>query len=114
MFKQCSKCGHKWETQNDFLSDPDVSLVGYQVHFKNLHAGLLMFNHNCGTTIAFQVEQFENLYQGPVFKERKTGSDECPGYCVQKENLDSCPAECECVFVREVIQIVKNWPKKTV
>ena len=113
MFKQCSKCSKKWETQNEFLSDPDISLVGYQVHFEDLQAGLLMFNHNCGTTMAFAVSDFQTLYQGPVFKESKTGSDECPKYCVNKNNLDPCPAQCECTFVREIIQVIKNWPKQT-
>ena len=112
MFKQCSKCNYIWETQNDFLSDPNVELVGYQVHFDNLKAGLLMFNHNCGTTMAFTVEDFQTLYQGPVFKECKRETNECPNYCLKQSNLKACPTKCECSFVREIIQIIKNWPKK--
>jgi hypothetical protein len=25
--------------------------------------------------------------------------------------LDPCPTHCECNFVREILQVVNNWPK---
>jgi len=114
-FKKCTTCYHIWNDRDAFLSDPNLMLVGYQVNFKVLEAGLLLFQHDvvgCQTTLALRAIQFTDLYDGPVFTERKTGSEECPTYCLYEEELGKCTATCECAFVREVLQIVKNWPKR--
>jgi len=110
-FKQCNVCGFVWPTRNSMLSDANMHIVGYQVNFIELLAGLFLFNHSCGGTLAFEASWFEDLYDGPVFAEPLTGTDECPEYCLLKEELRPCPALCECAFVREIIQIIKNWPK---
>ena len=114
MFKKCSTCNVQWKSIDNFLADPNISLLGYQVHFEDLEAGWLMFNHKCGTTLAFSVATFSALYTGPLFTERKTGSEGCPEFCIKSENLDYCPEQCECAYVREVIQIIKNWPKNRI
>ena len=44
-FKVCTSCKHVWPERDDFLSDANVELVGYQPHFEELVAGLLLFNH---------------------------------------------------------------------
>jgi len=110
-FKQCTACGFKWSTRDRFLEDPDIAMVGYQVNFKALLAGFFLFNHSCKTTLAIPAEAFEDLYDGPVFSERATGSEYCQELCLHEENLSPCPARCECAFVREIIQYVKSWPK---
>src|SRR5450759_267059 len=112
VFKKCS-CGKIWADRASFLSDATVNLIGYQVHFEELQAGFLLFNHliaDCGTTLALEVRDFADLYSGPVFEERMTGSQTCPGLCQHRESLERCTVQCECAFVREVLQIVRNWP----
>ena len=37
---------------------------------------------------------------------------ECPEFCLHKSELRPCPAKCECAYVREIIQVIKDWPKK--
>lgn len=108
-FKKCSGCGHKWASRESFMADPDIELKGYQVHFEELKEGLFFFNHSCGTTIAIQVELFQDLYNGPIFKEHLNGTEECSEYCIHKEELRPCPAKCECSSVREIIQIIKSY-----
>ncbi len=94
-----------WETASS-------NFVGYQVNFSSLELGYLLFNHlTCQSTIAVPAGLFKDLYDGPVFSERKTDSDQCPGYCNDREALDVCGAECECAYVREIMQIVREWPK---
>ena len=110
-FKICSMCRQPWETRNDFLVDPELHLVGYQTNFEELRAGLFLFNHVCMGTIAIKAQAFVNLYDGPMYKERLTESDECPGYCLNKTELRPCPSKCECAFVREVLQIITHWPR---
>lgn len=107
-FKACPGCGFKWHSRDDFLNDNNISFVGYQVNFKNLRTGIFLFNHSCKDTLALEVGAFEDLYDGPIYQERATGSDSCPGHCLREDILDPCPAKCECAFVREIIQILRN------
>jgi len=110
-FHRCPNCGIEWISRDEFLKDPDIQLIGYQVHFVKLTAGLLYFNHSCRGTLAIHVDAFTDLYDGPIFEECLTGSDACPDYCRYQGNLLPCPNKCECVSVREIIQIIKNWEK---
>lgn len=110
-FKTCTICKVVWQTRDAFLDDPDIFIVGYQVHFNALTEGLFLFNHACKGTLSVKADEFTDLYNGPVFKERLTDTAECPGHCLHEHALNPCPAECECSFVREIIQIIKNWPK---
>lgn len=89
--------------------DPQITLRGYQVNFKELQLGWFLFEHAaCGTTLAVKVGDFVDLYDGPVFQERKTDGPECPKYCVAEGVLARCPAKCECACVREVMQIIQH------
>jgi hypothetical protein len=111
-FKKCSNCGFKWTSRDLFLTDSNLQIIGYQANFKELTTGLFYFNHSCRGTLAIQAYLFGDLYDGPIFKERATGSEECPGYCLHRDELQPCPAECECAYVREIVQIIKKWPKR--
>jgi hypothetical protein len=111
-FKTCTVCKRIWGTRVEFLDDPDTSFVGYQVHFKDLTEGLFLFNHSCGATMTLRAGLFKDLYDGPIFGDRLTGTDHCPGYCLLERELRPCPARCECAFVREILQHIKDWPKK--
>ncbi|NLF38501.1 hypothetical protein GX586_03600 [bacterium] len=111
-FKACTKCGFLWNTCADFLSDPRLKLVGYQVNFEHLSDGLFLFNHFCETTIAVPASSFCHLHKGPIYSERATGTAACPGFCLYRDNLNACPARCECAYVRAIIQRINTWPKK--
>jgi len=113
-FKKCSGCVQQWKTRDEFLSDPQVKLIGYQINFEALKAGFFMFNHmkpECLTTLALQTGLFSDLYRGEVYHERLSGTETCPGYCQHSGNLKACPVKCECGFVREVMQIILSWSK---
>lgn len=114
-FKICSGCGNAWATRDGFLSDPETVLAGYQVHFEDLKAGLFLFNHTrpaCRTTLALAAADFMDFYDGPVFAGRGGATGQCSGHCLHDEDLRPCPIRCECAFVREVIQVVRQWPKR--
>ncbi|MFO7748984.1 MAG: hypothetical protein R6V54_02700 [Desulfobacteraceae bacterium] len=108
MFKRCNNCGTEWKTRKAFLNDKDLVITGYQAHFEELTLGLFLFNHNCKTTLAIAAGEFQDLYRGPVFAERLTDSDQCPGYCLDQDELEPCPNHCECAYIREIIQLIKN------
>mgnify|MGYP006971722401 CR=1 FL=1 len=113
-FKVCPSCRHVWATRGDFLSDPAVSVVGYQAHFVSLELGLFYFNHDvpeCGTTLSLPAQAFLDMYAGPLFTERQTSGPNCPGHCLHDDDLEPCPRRCECAYVRTVLRQVREWPK---
>lgn len=112
IFKKCPMCSEKWQTREEFLSDPDLKVTGYMANFDRLELGIFLLDHMvCGTTLAIQASQFTDLYDGPVFSERQTGTDVCPGYCLDKGELRPCDQECECAYVRQVLQKIMSWHK---
>ncbi|MDD3618274.1 MAG: hypothetical protein RBR09_00445 [Desulfobulbaceae bacterium] len=114
LFKTCPMCAMNWGTRVDFLHDRTLKLNGYQADFDDLESGLFLFTHTvdgCCTTMAVRVRDFIDLYSGDKFEQRKTGTEECPGYCLYRDRLEPCGARCECAFVREIIQIILNFPK---
>ncbi len=114
VFKRCTCCDTLWSSRQEFLEDDKLEFIGYQVNFSNLELGYFLFNHlSCHSTIGVNAGLFRDLYDGPVFSERQTNTENCPGYCTDREIFDACGQECECAYVREIIQIVRNWPKMT-
>ena len=112
VFKKCTCCNNPWLSRKEFLEDHNLDFVGYQVNFSNLELGYFLFNHlTCQSTIAIHAGLFSDLYDGPIFSERRTDTENCPGYCGDRNALDPCDQTCECAYVREIVQIVRNWPK---
>lgn len=111
VFKQCFRCKQTWKNFSDFLADPAVKLKAYQVSFEELESGLFLFEHSCKTTLAVPAGDFIHLYDGPIFQESAVGTPECPEYCLRPKNLSRCPVKCDCAYVREVVQIIRHWPK---
>lgn len=115
-FKTCPNCFKPWETLEEFLADPELELAGYQVNFCDLHGGLFYFTHliaGCGTTMALPVKEFTGLSNRPFLASRgEQPGGKCPGSCVRKGDMSPCPVECECVWVREIMQVIRNWNKR--
>ncbi len=110
-FKKCNTCGFEWNKREELLTDPTIEIVGYQVNTKYLLGGLVLFNHGCRTTLALKVKLLRDLYDGKVYPEFKMGKEGCPGHCLRKYELHPCTNTCEGAYVREILQIVKSWPK---
>ena len=111
-FIKCQTCDDKWFTRDDFLEDISIKIDGYQVNFDELEAGVFLFTHLCGATLELSVGTFKELYQGPIFIKRATGTDECPEYCLYQDELGLCASICECAYVRNIIDIIKKWPRE--
>jgi hypothetical protein len=111
-FKTCPHCGKTWPDRAVFLEDPGLEVIGYQVDLEAIERGLFLFNHHDGkTTLAVPAGRFKDLHHAPFFSERKTGSESCPGYCLRLHELEPCPAECACAWVRDVLQIIRQGTK---
>ena len=110
-FKTCTSCRREWATRDDFLSDRTVEFVGYQSWLPDPILGLFLFNHDCGTTLAIKAGEFEDLYQGPIYRSSLAGSKECAGYCHSEGETNACALECECAWVGQVGKLASDWPK---
>lgn len=111
MFKQCSLCNHQWKNREDFLTDPDLEIVGYQACFDEAKDGLFLFNHHCETTLAMKVYEFDDLHQGVRYETAAKDTPDCSGFCLHKNELRSCPVQCKYAYVRDIIQTIRKWPK---
>ena len=80
MFQVCPMCNEVWTDREVFLSDPRVTLVGYQADFEAPETGLFLFNHRkrvCGTTLAIEAGRFKDLAAGPIYAESLIGTEAC-------------------------------------
>lgn len=110
-FKGCAVCKQQWPTRDTFLNDPAIQLAGYQVNFIELTEGFFLFHHSCNNTLGIPARAFLDLYDGELFEERAP-TGECPGKCLDKTDLSRCQSRCECVFVREIMQVIEGVPKE--
>ena len=111
LFSQCKACGSQWPTRDIFLQDPNLEIVEYWADLNDISAGAFIFFHTCGSNLSLSIRNFNGLYEGPIFNVRANQAEECPGYCLHKDNLRPCEVKCECAYVRNIIGIIKNWPK---
>lgn len=106
-FKECTLCHTAWGDRVQFVTDGELRVEGYIAHFDDPGQGLILVTHRrhgCGTTLAIQADSLRDLYEGPVYVEHRTGSDVCERRCISREDLETCHADCDMVWVREVIQ----------
>jgi len=113
IFKKCTCCDFPWTSRAEFLQDGNTKLVGYQANFCQLELGYFLFNHlTCQSTIAIPAGLFKDMYDGPLFSQRLTGTEVCQGFCEDMDAIEPCDAQCECAYVREIMQIIRKWPKE--
>ena len=109
-FFKCMNCGTSWKKRIDFLCDDSTKITAYEADFKNLDQGTFVFYHStCGVIFSLQASKFRDLYDGHVYTERKTDTENCPDYCKNPDELKPCQEECECAYVREIIQVISDW-----
>jgi hypothetical protein len=110
-FKTCSCCGTVWADREAFMSDGTLDVNGYKADFERLGEGLFFITHRragCGSTLSIPAKEFFDLYTGVRYTERRTLTEECPRYCLNEKQLDRCLVSCECAFVREVLNVLRE------
>ena len=104
LFRTCPKCGFEWRSRDQFINDPNIMIIGYQLNYVEFVAGFFYFNHSCKDTFTIRANVFENLYNSPVFENWGVGSELFPEHCLRYKESESCPIKCECAFVKKIIQ----------
>ncbi len=104
-------CKKEWLDRESFLLDNSLEINGYQVDFDSLEMGLFYFTHKidgCFSTLSVRAKEFYDLNPGKKYSERRTLKEDCPTYCLYKDNLQQCRAQCECAFVRDLLLILQQ------
>lgn len=109
LFKTCPMCHKSWATLESFLSDPAIIFNGFQPDFEHEEKGLFYFTHetpHCGSSMLLQTEKFYSLHDGQRYEESLHLTQDCPGLCLNREELGRCEAKCKHAFVREISQLI--------
>jgi hypothetical protein len=113
-FQKCGSCGQPWMQWSDFILDPDVRLLGFQVVTGMPDANLLVFEHCCGSSISVLVKRLRHLLgdaqpqtQLPVLFE----TNQCNEFCRFLENLAACDRPCANARDRQLIQAVMRMKR---
>tara|TARA_Y100000589_G_C26822007_1_gene494263 strand:- start:98 stop:493 length:396 start_codon:yes stop_codon:yes gene_type:complete len=99
-------CAAVWRDRDEFIVDNSLVINGYQTNFDYLEHGLFYFTHEvegCFSTMAMKVKEFFGLNPQKKYTQRKTLTEHCPRHCLDKDNLQMCPAECEYAYVRDLL-----------
>jgi len=102
-------CGAVWNDYESIVQDKEMTVIGYQANMGIPDKGFFLFNHEkCKTTLAVNVTNFYPMYKGVIYTEKKKGTNECKGYCLDKENFLDCTADCSLAHIRKILVKLKN------
>jgi hypothetical protein len=91
-FRVCRVCGHSWNSWQDFISDPQVSLVGLQSVPWLPEASVLVFNHDRCGGMSVRTSVVRELLGEPDGSEHET--EPCQGCFRDLGDLARCEVPC--------------------
>ena len=108
-FQICGSCRRRWRSWNDFVLDPAVRLLGMQVQTDRSDINLLVFEHDCGTSISILTRRLSGLLSDqddaqPSVSLRDT--ERCKGHCRVLGDFASCDAPCINARDRELMRLI--------
>jgi hypothetical protein len=91
-------CRKQWATPDDFVADPGLRLLGLQAVPHDPDGNLIVFEHECGTTVSVLAWRLRHLLPAgdrdgenlPLLY----GSEDCNGFCNKLEELSACDRAC--------------------
>ena len=116
VFKQCPYCNYAWNDREEFLTDSNVELTGYQPHFHNILEGLYTFvhkNNDCKASFSLPVWLFVDMHEGGLHDLLLAGTSQCEGKCKKVDDMRECSQECCCAYTREIMQKILKYGVKT-
>ena len=109
-FKSCGSCRTPCPSWEEFVTDPQVRLLGLQAIAGVADASLLVFEHRCGSSVSVLTKRLRYLlpeHQGANWPSLR-GTDQCPGHCLHLGDMSVCPRECRNGRDRELIKLVQR------
>ena len=111
VFKTCGMCGKQWPRWQDLVVDRGVKLLGLQAVPMLPDANLLVFDHECGTTISVLAKKLRHLLDDPHEGERLAllaGTAGCNKHCNHLEDLLTCDNACRNARDRRLTLLVRE------
>ena len=96
-FPRCGSCRKGWRDWREFVLDPGLRLLGLQVIPDLTEANLLVFEHDCGSSLSvlvsrlrpFLADEAEDTVLPSLY-----GSETCLQHCRLLEDLEVCDRPC--------------------
>jgi hypothetical protein len=107
VFKVCGSCRRTWSTWEEFVTDPEVRLLGLQSRASLPDATVLVFEHFCGSSVSILTKRLHHLvphHPGAKWPSLRD-TDECPGLCLDLSERGRCVAPCRHALDREILAI---------
>jgi hypothetical protein len=94
---------------DNFLLDPGVRLVGLFFHENVLDMSLLVFEHECGTSISVPARRLRHLLPPPQPGEAQDDpreTVECQGHCRRLKDFGGCNQPCSNARDRDLMRLI--------
>lgn len=107
VFKVCGSCRRTWSTWEEFVTDPEVRLLGLQSRASLPEATVLVFEHFCGSSVSILASRLHHLVphhpgaRWPCLCD----TDACPGHCLDFRDHGRCVECCRLAMDREILAI---------
>lgn len=108
VFKVCGSCRHTWLTWEDFVTDPEVRLLGLQSPTTLPDATVLVFEHFCGSSVSILTRRLHHLVPDhpAVDWPSLRGTDKCPGHCFDRADRAPCDQRCRHALDRDILALI--------
>jgi hypothetical protein len=113
-FQTCGSCRRAWPAWDRFVLDPAVRLLGLQSEIANPDFNLLVFEHECGSSISILCRRLRHLLPDPEpggTPALLMGTDQCRGHCLRLGDLEACDAPCSNARDRQLILFLLRMNK---
>ncbi len=120
-FRVCGSCNKEWVSWRDFVSDPEVKLLGLQIvpgTPGEPDANVVVFDHRCGTSISIYARHLRHHLSDPApaeYADPPTHLDyrACTLRCPKPEDVARCDRPCPKARERHLIQWILAIKKES-
>lgn len=109
VFRVCGSCRRSWRSWEEFVTDPEVRLLGLQAVFTVPDSNLLVFEHRCGSSVSIFTSRLHHLlpdHPAAAWPSLR-GTHECPGHCLSLADLAACDRPCRNTLDRDLLELVR-------
>jgi hypothetical protein len=107
--QNCGSCGRMWYRWPDFILDPEIRLLGFQMITELPDSNLLVFEHRCGSSVSVMAKRLRHLLTDGGAGAGLTslaGTTSCRKHCLSLTDFEHCDSPCVNARDRRLVQMV--------